>query len=478
MVVPIIFETCTIKDDAPLFSWIFYMFISKMNHHCMAIIGQENFFKNLDNKRNNYIDLGNRIDFSFPNNRSILEYQKYMITNDELNRVIKDYSNSYESEKALITDFNSELYTIIAKRIQSIESDFNQKVSTIIVWVNNATINQYASEHNIHVINMELSTIRKMDYQINLMYFCPDKYSTDYCQSMYHEYLKCKDIPVLSRRQILSLFIATNYLNKAFHYDSFAPYELGVSPGLKKDFFFDLYSNEPIQITLKKAKKMFPESSVSIRFHPGFHWDLSNYNFHIDHSINSIEWILKCKRIVTSVSNVGFEAMLLGKNVYVLSDYMPYSFMVLNHLDYVEDSSTDIRFLNFMIFVFFVPLSLATDVGYIEWRHTNPPINEIYKKHIQTIKKELKITGDFSLENILKSVHHMSLKEISALVQDNDFVRYQNLQNRYKSLEEKILILQKTNQNLNHELDNILNSKSWKVTKPLRFVSKKIQKKN
>lgn len=82
------------------------------------------------------------------------------------------------------------------------------------------------------------------------------------------------------------------------------------------------------------------------------------------------------------------------------------------------------------------------------------------------------------MENILKTVHHMSLKEISALVQDNDFVRYQNLQNRYKSLEEKILILQKTNQNLNHELDNILNSKSWKVTKPLRFVSKKIQKKN
>ena len=57
MVVPIIFETCTIKDDAPLFSWIFYMFISKMNHQCMAIIGQENIFKNLDNKRNNYIDL-------------------------------------------------------------------------------------------------------------------------------------------------------------------------------------------------------------------------------------------------------------------------------------------------------------------------------------------------------------------------------------------------------------------------------------
>lgn len=467
MIVPILFETRTIEDNAPLFSWIFYMFVYKMSSNSnMVVIGQENFFKNISEKRKMHPYV---FDYNFPTNSSIKKCSKYMITNKELLNILHEYKNSYESEKNLIVNFNKKLYSIIQDRITSIEKDFKEHVDNIIVWVNNETINQYAKKHHINVINMELSSIRKNGYNMNLMYFCPDKYSADYCKKMYYEFLKYDNIPILSRREILSLFISSDYLKSVFHYDSFSPFEIGISPGLRKDFFFDLYSNESIQVTLKKIKRFFNDSSVSVRFHPGYQWNIKKYSFTIDDSKNSIEWILKCKKIVTSVSNVGFEAMLLGRTAYILSDYMPYSFMAANHLNYIDDSIADIRFINFMVFVFFVPLSLATDSQYILWRNTNPSILEIYWKHMKTIKKELDIKGKLTLDNILKNVHHLNQDTIRQLYNDTDYNRYNMLLVNNKQLIQQC-------ESLNQEISNLLNSRSWKITKPLRGISKKIKK--
>lgn len=472
MIVPILFETSTIEDDSPLFSWIFYMFVSKMSSNSnMVVIGQENFFKNLSKKKKNGMSLHLKelFDCTFPTTSLIKKCNKYMITNEELLSIVNEYEDSYESEKSLIVNFNQKLYSIIQDRIESIENDFEEHVDNIIVWVNNETINQYAKKHHINVINMELSSIRKNGYNMNLMYFCPDKYSVDYCKKMYYEFLKYDNIPILSRREILSLFISSDCLKSAFHYDSFSHFEIGISPGLKKDFFFDLYSNESIQSTFKKVKHFFNDSSVSIRFHPGYQWNLKKYNFIIDDSRNSVEWILKCKRIVTSVSNVGFEAMLLGRTVYILSDCMPYSFVANNCLDYIDDSIVDIRFINFMVFVFFVPLSLATDSQYILWRNTKPPILEIYLRHIKTIKKELGIKEKLTLNNILKKVHHLNQDAICKLCNDTDY-------NRYKMLLTNNVQLTQQCKELSNEISNVLNSRSWKITKPLRTISKKIKK--
>lgn len=122
MIVPIIFETTTIKEKSPLFSWIFYMFVSKMkaNSH-MIVIGQENFFENISDKKQLYQQLEKLFDYTFPSDSSIKKCSKYMITNKELLNVFHEYKNSYESEKSLIINFNQKLYSIIQDRIESIE---------------------------------------------------------------------------------------------------------------------------------------------------------------------------------------------------------------------------------------------------------------------------------------------------------------------------------------------------------------------
>lgn len=109
MIVPILFETSTIEDDSPLFSWIFYMFVSKMSSNSnMVVIGQENFFKNLSKKKKNGMSLHLKelFDCTFPTTSLIKKCNKYMITNEELLSIVNEYEDSYESEKSLIVNFN------------------------------------------------------------------------------------------------------------------------------------------------------------------------------------------------------------------------------------------------------------------------------------------------------------------------------------------------------------------------------------
>ena len=118
---------------------------------------------------------------------------------------------------------------------------------------------------------------------------------------------------------------------------------------------------------------------------------------------------------------------------------------------------------------FFVPLSLATDSQYILWRNTKPPILEIYLRHIKTIKKELGIKEKLTLNNILKKVHHLNQDAICKLCNDTDY-------NRYKMLLTNNVQLTQQCKELSNEISNVLNSRSWKITKPLRTISKKIKK--
>ena len=111
MIVPILFETSTIEDDSPLFSWIFYMFVSKMSSNSnMVVIGQENFFKNLSKKKKNGMSLHLKelFDCTFPTTSLIKKCNKYMITNEELlNLLEKD--NELNEEQNHTKPLNPEL---------------------------------------------------------------------------------------------------------------------------------------------------------------------------------------------------------------------------------------------------------------------------------------------------------------------------------------------------------------------------------
>lgn len=76
----------------------------------------------------------------------------------------------------------------------------------------------------------------------------------------------------------------------------------------------------------------------------------------------------------------------------------------------------------------------------------------------------------FEGEKINVSMHIKVLKK-------SDFLKYINhLIEKEKSLTQQVLEEQETNKKLRSEISNILNSTSWKATKPLRLLSSKLKK--
>ena len=481
MIVPLIFDVLTYKEKSPVYSWIFYCFIDFIKNGNGFVIANENYYSFVDQKRKEYFAANCRdMEYTFPKNSDIQTSKKYYISNVEMDSLVKKYDSPYKMIEYMCLQRDLDFESLLSSKLDEIESDTHQKVDVILLWVGLKSVYEVAQKRNIKVVVLELSTIRKPNYNTILGYFTfQDKYDKRGCKDDYYEFVKAYDknpFPLLSRKELLSFFVETGELYCLEAISSPVPYELGISPGLQQDYFFANFTNEALPETLKKVEKLFDDDRVSVRFHPQYHWNLPNKKWAIDQSKSSFEWILKCRRIVTSVSNVGFEAMLLGKTAYILSDYMPYSFMAPNHLDYIEDETVSIKFLNYMLFSYFVPWKLMFDMEYVQWRLSNPSPVERFHRHFDYLCRQKKLKGNVTFEKILRTVHHLSDEQIEYFKNLNPYQRNCEKEERLKHQD---LELQQKEEQLNFykkELYNIQNSTSWKVTAPLRDISRKLKK--
>lgn len=96
---------------------------------------------------------------------------------------------------------------------------------------------------------------------------------------------------------------------------------------------------------------------------------------YVDKSLDSIQFIKKCRQIVTINSSTALEAALLGKKVTVFGEA---SFKMLSGLD---DERQIRERLNFLVFGYLIPYSLLFDKDYYNWRLSGPSETEIYLYH-------------------------------------------------------------------------------------------------
>lgn len=481
MIVPLIFDVLTYKKENPVYSWVFYRFVDFLKNGNGFVIANEQYYSFVDQEKKDYYAANCRdMEYTFPENSDVQASQKYQISNLEMDRLIAKYETPYQMIKQMVVERDEDFEDLLSSRLDAIESDSHQKVDAILLWVGLKSVYKIAEKRNIKVILLELSTIRKPTYNTILGYFTfQDKYDNRGCKDDYNQFVREYDanpFPLLSRKELISFFVSTGELYCLDALSNPEPFDLGISPGIEHDFFFENFTNEPITQTLKKAKILFDDDKVSVRFHPRHRWNLPVKKWSIDDSRNSLEWITKCRRIVTSTSNVGFEALLFGKTAYVLTDYMPYSFITANHLDYIEDEVVSVEFLNYMLFSYFVPWKLMFDMEYIRWRLSNPSPVERFQRHYEYLCREKGIKGKVTFEKILRTVHHLSDEQVEYFKNSNAYQRNCEKEERIKQQEMELQQKEEQLSFYKKELFNIQSSTSWKITAPLRDISKKIKK--
>lgn len=487
MIVPFIFNVYEYSKHEPMMLWVFYKFINFCKDNNMPIIAQEEMFEKPSEfaKKGHPSAIKGYLGYQIPSDSDIENVISSIITTTETELLINENSDTYETQVTLISKRNRKFEDIIEDKINEIEKKTSKKIEAMIVWTSFPSLQFVCKKRGITLINYELSTIREGLYNDTLGYFSfGNKYDAKQLQSGYEE-IKGEKINLLGRREILGLFLKTDGLRYLNAYYDVPKYDIGIGFGLDKDAFDEAYSVYKAEEVLNNISKLVSAERVSVRSHPAFPRDLSKVNFIEDKSPNSVEWILSNRRIVSTVSNVGYEAMLYGKTSYVISKYMPFHSGTINDISYLDEQIVDIKYLNYITFGFYTPFELMFNMEYIKWRLTNPSSLDIYNKNLNHVLEKKSVADVFKknskdrLRYILKKVHDLDKNEsniyeeykYSTQLIEKDLA----VENANSIIEEKnnqIQKLEKGNEVLEKEINNILNSQSWKVTKPLRWISK------
>ncbi len=488
MIVPFLFTLDEYSKEYPTYQWVFYKFMDFCLKNKTNIIAQSKFFLDVDPNHSAKSDQRQKVfDYSLPTKNDLEKNEKYSITTKEEEQIISDYDSVGDAWVDLLVKSNEKIECIIEEKINAIEKDNNKKVEAILTWVWLPTLEKIASKRNIKIIQLELSTIRRTNYNTTLGYFqFFNKYdSAKYTEKYYNEFKKQEKL-LFNRKELLSLFLNKEALSMIKFLYSIPKYKIGYALGIKNDFFEQAYSKMTSDEVLKRLSNEFDRDDVLVREHPASKDKNISTKFTLDKSIYTPEWISKCETIICDISNVGYETILYGKNIISINDSLPTAFSKFSNLKYFEEEKIGIEKLNFLTFYWYTPYELMFDKKYIQFRMKNPSIIDIYNYNLDYILKQKNINKDklkeLSLKDredyILKCVHNLSKEERNKIIEfsyrsvaldiSEKERKIANLEEKINNLNESYSKLEQNFDSVSKKFNSVLNSKSWKITKPLR----------
>lgn len=480
MIVPFLFG---IEKNPIHYLWIFYKYMEFALENDYPIIAEEAYFEkpSVYKKQKEYPFLNTEgnynviHEFRIPDDDDMDKLKKYPITKLEKNKVICCYKTEEEFYKEILIKENKFFEEMISNKINQIEKDIGH-ISAIITWTWYKSLENVCQEKNITLILLEQTTFRPVTYREKFGYFqFYDKYDATKNDNDYFKFLADNkgENDYFSRQELLAMFLSKEKLRYMYHLYSLPKYEFGVNIGPDHDPLQEANCHKKDEDILRQVNKLASKEKISLRIHPmRKNKDEYKDEYNIDSSASSLEWILKNRRIVSIGSNLAFEAMLLGRTSYILGDNFPYLYGGVSSLNYIDDKICDIEYLNYLIFGYYVPYQLMFDKDYIKWRLEKPSITEIYNYNLEFVLKKMNLSKDiFKLSpnervtKILKESQKLTLEEYKALERQQP----KNLKKEIKDLESQL-------EQEKRQISELLNSRSWKLTKPLRFISKKIHR--
>jgi hypothetical protein len=172
-------------------------------------------------------------------------------------------------------------------------------------------------------------------------------------------------------------------------------FEVGVALQVEDDSNVIVYSNGWDNLRLiYKARQVFPAGRILVRPHPlslfGVQ-DLPNRDLAVvDNSRSAMEFISKCKRLLTINSSVAFEAIAAGTPTYILGE-SPLAALAHRHFDRrVRDQMRGMPLLRqqleFYTLNYLIPMNLWMKPEYYRFRLTMPSEAEIRRRHLEAIE--------------------------------------------------------------------------------------------
>lgn len=307
----------------------------------------------------------NRIEFTqlhrFPYIKEIPEtlYPKNGIILNKVEDVIIDERIPSKILNKVVSEVIPEYESNLRKVIES------NNLKGALTWVNNKTLEEVFKEYNLPVIHNESGALRAPFFNDTIYFDFKGVNGNTSFKERFEEFKKVsKQFPIYNRKELLQLSSPHKYKELIELSNKKPEYECGVALQVDVDTNMMVY-NKGINSTdmLNLAVKEFHK--VLVRNHPlssiGYNSNISIGNCTLDNSKNSLEFISKCKNIWCINSSVGFEALLLGKNVKFFGD-TPFKWIT-----YMNEEDKLLA-LNFAVFNYLVPSQLVFNEDYYDYR--------------------------------------------------------------------------------------------------------------
>jgi hypothetical protein len=260
-----------------------------------------------------------------------------------------------------------------------------------------------AEKHGIEVIHYELGCFRLPCYTDTAMIKFSSLYGDDSeLEERYNRFqheVNNSSFQLLSRKQLLTLFLNSDKMHYLDKISSRPAYEMGVSTTLAvAPMFFSQNNLFDEDMILQVSQNYDVRSEVTLRLHPSDKAKATYASFitALDKSPNAIEFILKCRRIISLGSNVTIEAAFWNRLPYSLS-HSPVHFMTTHDVSVKNAPEVPQKYLNFYALCFLIPYVYLTDVDYLRWRLTNPPELDVAQKHLDYYLSDIGLD-----ENVLR----------------------------------------------------------------------------
>ena len=363
--------------------WYFYKLIHSFNEdEIIFIVENEDYFKDPNLlKPENLHGLGENEEkiykYNVPTIQKLEKYKKILINIHE-NNELEIFKTEKEYREYTHSNVSTGLIKILSKAYFSIKQ-MGILISAVLYHGDIPSVSNFCKIFNLPFISLELGPFRNWTFANNALFSIGGIYNIDIVKKRFENFKNDSislSLPIYEKKEILSIFLEDGYEEDL--YDQLPQYDLGVAfpyAYLKKKKFNEL---------LKIIEKF--NGSILGRFHPTDSEKIKLKYLNIDNSIRSIDFIKKCKIIISAGSNITMEAILFNK---IVIDIGESQFSCLAHKKYFNNikENNNIDMINFCAFSVLVPFELCYDKKYITWRLENPSETDIYLKHLNYWKK-------------------------------------------------------------------------------------------
>lgn len=390
MIVPFVMTMLTTADKPYL--WSFYMLMQLAMKQKNVMIAQEEYFtppsvfEQQGRKEVCDENFMKRSGYNKPTDAQIEQLDKYAVPKSLEEELVKEKGCHNAAQIFFLSQRWEKFEALIEQFINEIESKHGEKIDAFMTLCHYPSLCAVAEKHGIRVIHFELGALRDPAYVKTVYFDFCNLYGDSSAERRYKKFCKSgkKKVPILDKKTILALMYNDNFMKYLTMLGRKPEYKMGVALGYATWPMFQVNTWMNDEELLYQVSKYYKPEEFITRKHPAdpASAQYMKYDYSKDiESTNTVEFILRCERVVSLASNVSFEAMLYGRTAYTMTYYGPY----FNSKHDISDTAlceTPDDYVSFYTFGYLTPFDFILDLEYIKWRLTEPSEEEIYNKHL------------------------------------------------------------------------------------------------